>query len=391
MALTAIDGNTRTSVRLVSVCMQMGMHGGDRVVFNLIGEPGIAKTKGVEAICRAVEEALKRDFPAEIYSGPQLQAEDFAGLPVPDLEAGRTKLLPLRVGDKVEAAGAGVVCIDEFGSLSPAQEAATLNFTQGGVLGERTLPNPIAIGVMMNPEEIASNGRGLGAAMSNRLVHIRWSLDNDAFFDYMLGGKGLAANVEVLPSDWEEKHGHVARSLVVSYLRRNPGAVLAVPPEHDTSKPWPSPRSWETASRLLAAVMSTGERKESDLAHLAIAGCVGEGQAESFMQWMINLNLPDPEELLKDAEKALKKLPKRHDQRAVTLEAVAVAACQEHDEKVKRWETAWAIVGPVFIKENDVGMAAAKHLAKNIVPGAKRPPETKQVIEILRKAGLLPS
>lgn len=391
MALTAIDGNTRTSVRLVSVCMQMGMHGGDRVVFNLIGEPGIAKTKGVEAICKAVGEALKRDFPAEIYSGPQLQAEDFAGLPVPDLEAGRTKLLPLRVGDKVEAAGAGVVCIDEFGSLSPAQEAATLNFTQGGVLGERTLPNPIAIGVMMNPEEIASNGRGLGAAMSNRLVHIRWFLDNDAFFDYMLGGKGLAANVEVLPSDWEEKHGHVARSLVVSYLRRNPGAVLAVPPEHDTSKPWPSPRSWETASRLLAAVMSTGERKESDLAHLAIAGCVGEGQAESFMQWMINLNLPDPEELLKDAEKALKKLPKRHDQRAVTLEAVAVAACQDHDDKVKRWETAWAIVGPVFIKENDVGMAAAKHLAKNIVPGAKRPPETKQVIEILRKAGLLPS
>jgi len=391
MALTAIDGNTRTSVRLVSVCMQMGMHGGDRVVFNLIGEPGIAKTKGVEAICKAVAEALKREFPAEIYSGPQLQAEDFAGLPVPDLELGRTLLLPLRVGDKVEKAGAGVVCIDEFGSLSPAQEAATLNFTQGGVLGERTLPNAIAIGVMMNPEEIASNGRGLGAAMSNRLVHIRWSLDNDAFFDYMLGGKGLAANVEVLPSDWEEKHGHVARSLVVSYLRRNPGAVLAVPPEHDTSKPWPSPRSWETASRLLAAVMSTGERKESDLAHLAIAGCVGEGQAESFMQWMINLNLPDPEELLKDAEKALKKLPKRHDQRAVTLEAVAVAACQDHDDKVKRWETAWAIVGPVFIKENDVGMAAAKHLAKNIVPGAKRPPETKQVIEILRKAGLLPS
>jgi len=371
--------------------MQMGLHGGERVVFNLIGDPGIAKTKGIEAICRSLSEALKREFPSEIYSGPQIQPEDLAGLPVPDLENDRTRLLPLRVGDKVEAAGAGIVCIDEFGSVSPAMEAASLNFAQGGTLGERTLSNAIAIGLIMNPENIASNGRGLGAAMSNRLVHIHWALDNDAFFDYMLGGKGLAANVEVLPKDWEEKNGHVARSLVVSYLRRNPGAVKDVPPEHDTSKPWPSPRSWETAARLLAAVMSTGERKESDLAHLAIAGCVGEGQAESFMGWMINLNLPDPEELLKNAEKALKKLPKRHDQRAVTLEAVAVAACQEHDDKVKRWETAWAIVGPVFIKENDVGMAAAKHLAKNIVPGAKRPPETKQVIEILRKAGLLPS
>lgn len=391
MAIKATDGNTRTNVRLVSVCMQMGLHSGDRVVFNLIGEPGIAKTKGVEAIALALSEALGKEFPSEIYSGPQIQAEDFSGLPVPDLELGRTRLLPLRVGDKVEKVGMGIVCIDEFGSLSPAQEAATLNFTQGGVLGERTLPNPIAIGVMMNPEGIASNGRGLGLAMSNRLVHIRWTLDASAFFDYMLGGKGLATDVEVLSKDWEKKFGHVARSLVVSYLRRNPGAVLELPPEHDTSRPWPSPRSWETAARLLAAVMSLGERKESDLAHLAVAGCVGDGQAESFMSWLIAINLPDPEELLKDAEKALKKLPKRHDQRGVTLEAVAVAACQDHPDKVKRWETAWAIVGPVFIKENDVGMPAAKYLAKNIVPGAKRPPETKQVIEILKKAGLLPS
>lgn len=169
MAIKATDNNTRTNVRLVSVIMQMGLHSGDRVVFNLIGEPGIAKTKGVEAICLALSEALGKEFPSEIYSGPQIQAEDFSGLPVPDLELGRTRLLPLRVGDKVEKVGMGLVCIDEFGSLSPAQEAATLNFTQGGVLGERTLPNPIAIGVMMNPENIASNGRGLGLAMSNRL------------------------------------------------------------------------------------------------------------------------------------------------------------------------------------------------------------------------------
>jgi hypothetical protein len=207
----------------------------------------------------------------------------------------------------------------------------------------------------------------------------------------MLGGKGLAVDVEILPQGWEEKFGHVARSLVVSYTRRNPGQILEEPKDHDVSKAWPSPRSWETAARLLAATMALGERKESDLSHLAVEGCVGAGAAESFMQWVINMNLPDPEELLKDAEKALKKLPKRHDQRAVTLEAVAVAACQDHKDKIKRWETAWAIVGPVFIQENDVGMSAAKHLAKNIVPGAKRPPETKQVIEILRKAGLLPS
>lgn len=390
MALV-IDGDTRTSVRLLSVCMQMGLHGGNRVVFNLIGVPGIAKTEGVKAVCAAIGERIKKNFPAEIYSGPQLQPEELCGLPVPDKEKGRTVLLPLRIGDKVIAAGSGVVCIDEFGSLSPAQEAATLNFTQGGQLGEYVLPSPVAIGIMMNPEEIASNGRGLGAAAINRVVNIDWHLDATAWYDYMLGGKGLAADVEILDPEWESKHGHVARSLVVSYIRRNPGALLNLPNDQDVNKAWPSPRSWETASRLLAACLSLGEKKESDLAHLAIAGCVGEGEAESFMEWMIKINLPDPEELLKDAVKALKKLPTRHDQRSVTLEAVAVAACQEHKDRAKRWETAWAIVGPVFIEENDVGMAAAKYLAKNIVPGAKRPPETKKVIEILRKAGLLPA
>lgn len=384
-----VENSTKTSVRLMSICMQMGLHGGNRVVFNLVGKPGIAKTQGIYAVTAELTKALKKEFPAEVYSGPQVQAEDFSGLPVPDLEKGRTALLPLRIGDKVEAAGQGVVCIDEFGSLSPAQEAAALNFCQGGTLGERVLPNAIAIGVMMNPEHIASNGRGLGAAMSNRLVHINWELDPNAWYDYMLGGKGLAAHVEVLPKDWEEKYGSQTAGLVVSYIRRNPGQLLNVPDDHDTSMAWPSPRSWETAARLLAAVMSTGERKESDLAHMAIAGCVGEGAAEAFMDWMIKLNLPDPEELLKDPEKGLKKLPKRHDQRAVTLEAVAVAATQTHEKLAERWEKAWAIVGPAFIEENDVGIQAAKILSKVIPPGAKRPPETKQVFEILKNAGLM--
>lgn len=385
-----VENSTKTSVRLMSICMQMGLNGNDRVVFNLVGKPGIAKTQGVYAVTDKLAELLKREFPAEVYSGPQVQAEDFAGLPVPNLEEGRTALLPLRIGDKVERAGAGVVCIDEFGSLSPAQEAAALNFTQGGTLGERVLPNAIAIGVMMNPENIASNGRGLGAAMSNRLVHINWELDANAWFDYMHGGEGLAAHVDVLPKDWEEKYGSQTRGLIVSYIRRNPGELLKVPDDHDTSSAWPSPRSWETASRLLAAIIATGERKESDLAHVAVAGCVGEGSAEAFMDWMIKLNLPDPEELLKNPEKALKKLPKRHDQRAVTLEAVAVAAMQkEHKEYAKRWEAAWAIVGPAFIDENDVGIQAAKILSKDIPAGAKRPPETKKVFEILKDAGLM--
>ena len=96
--MNVTDGSTRTSVRLLSVCVQMGMHGGKRVVPMLVGDPGIAKTAGVECIADALGEALKISFPYEIYSTPQIQAEDIMGLPVPLMDEGRTAFFPLKLG-----------------------------------------------------------------------------------------------------------------------------------------------------------------------------------------------------------------------------------------------------------------------------------------------------
>ena len=392
--MNIVESNTKTNVKLISICMQMGLQGGDRVVFMLVGEPGIAKTKGVEAIARKLNKELGIPFGCEIWSGPQIQAEDAAGLPVPNLEEGVTRLLPLRIGHDVMPIGAGVLCIDEFGSLSPSQEAAFLNMLQGGRLGEQTLPNAIAMGGMMNPEEAgAAAGRALSAAAANRLVWVPWTLDSQAWFDYMLGGEGLSAEIKVLPKDWEESHGHIARSLVVSFLRKNPGQLQNMPPEHDASKAWPSPRSWETASRLLAAILSTGESEKSDLANLAVSGCVGAA-AEPFMSWLINLDLPDPEEVLANPDKADKLLPmKREDHLAVSLEAMAVAACQDREDLKERWETAWEILTPIFIDRKDVGIEAAKTLARIMtrpeLKDAKRPKETFMVYDILKEAGQL--
>lgn len=384
-----MDNNTNLLVRLVSITMQLGDQGGKSQAFMLVGPPGIGKTMGVQSIARTVEARMGKPFPAEIWSGPQIQAEDAAGLPVPDLESGTTRLLPLRIGDEVLPAGRGVVCIDEFGSVSPSQEAAFLNLLQGGRLGERVLPTSVALGAMMNPEDCASNARALSPPAANRFVWLYWALDTNTWLDYMQGGAGFGAAVEILPDKWEENYGFKARSLISSYIRRNPSALLNMPQPHDASKAWPSPRSWETAARLMAACMSIGERKESDIVNLALEGCVGDGAAQSFMAWLVEMNLPDPEDLLKDVENAPKLLPERRDQLAVTLESLATAATQDRDDKVERWEKAWAILGPVFVKQNDVGLTAAVHLAKNQPPNVQRPPEAGKVMEILQKAGLV--
>lgn len=380
--------NSANLTRLVSIIMQLGLNGGDAQAFMLVGPPGIGKTMGVKSICKGIARRLGREFPAEIWSGPQIQAEDAAGLPVPDLETGTTRLLPLRLGEKVLPAGAGVLCIDEFGSLSPSQEAAFLNLLQGGRLGERVLPGTVALGAMMNPEDHASNARALSAPAANRFVWLDWNLDTPTWLDYMLGGAGFGSHVSVLPPNWEETSGAQARSLVASYIKRNPTALHRMPAAHNAGKAWASPRSWEAAARLIGAVMSTGERKESDLAAMAVEGCVGVGEAESFMAWLVEMNLPDPEDLLKDPKNAHKLFPKRNDQLTVCLESLAQAAKQPHPKQKDRWETAWAILGPVFMKQNDVGMPAAMSLANPVPKGAKFPEAALHVREILTNAGL---
>lgn len=389
--------DSSTVTQLVSILMQLGLHGGKAQAFMLVGKPGVGKTMGIEAVAQALGKKLNQPFPAEIWSGPQIQAEDAAGLPVPDLESGTTRLLPLRLGDKVmpvaNDGGGGVLCIDEFGSLSPSQEAAFLNLLQGGRLGERTLPNSVALGAMMNPEDHASNARALSAPAANRFVWLDWDLDVNTWLDYMRGGRGFGAYVRLLPEDWEARYGEQARSIIASYIKRNPTSLLRMPPPHDAGKAWASPRSWEAAARLLGAVMATGERKESDLASLAVEGCVGQGEAESFMKWLVEMNLPDPEELLADPENAPKLFPKRNDQLTVTMESVAQAAMSASDkfseeEKIQRYEAAWEILAPVFNKKNDVGMPGVIILALKPPKGAKVPMSGKKIMEILKKANL---
>lgn len=380
--------NTSDLVRLMSIIMQLGRDGGRAQAFVLEGPPGVGKTMSIDAVARAIEARTGEPFPAEVWSGPQIQAEDAAGLPVPDLESGTTRLLPLRLGDQVLPVGRGVLGIDEFGSISPSQEAAFLNLLQGGRLGERTLPGTIALCAMMNPDDHASNARSLSAPAANRFVWLSWRLDTNTWLDYMKGGPGFGVSVEILKEGWEKEYGPKARSLIASYIKRNPSSLLAMPQAHDASKAWPSPRSWETAARVMAACMSVGERKESDLVHTAIEGCVGEGHAEAFMHWLVDMNLPDPEELLKDPKNASKLFPERNDQLTITMEALASAACQDKKDKTERWKKAWEILGPVFTKQNDVGLNAAVELAKNHPAGTELPPEASNVVKILEKAGM---
>jgi len=382
------------TVQLLSVIMQIGMNGKQKAVpFMLQGPPGVGKTVGLGAIADAIGKALRIKYIAEIWSGPQIQAEDASGLPVPDLEAGWTRLLPIRIGASVMNADGGVVALDEFGSITNAQEAAFLNFLQGGRLGELQLPETISRGAMMNPEDIASNGRILSPPAANRFAWLDWELPYNVWCDYMKGGEGFAAYISVLGEDWDRLIP-VWRSIFAAYISRNPSELLKMPPPHQASCAWKSPRSWENSAILCAATESTGVRKTSDLIHQAVGACVGDGGADEFITWLSDANLPDPEMVLADPENKQGnwKMPDRPDQRAITVDAVAIAATQkDHQEFPKRWESAWKVVGPIFQKENDVALTAAKQLASVDPPKGVQLdtiPVIGQIRDILVQSGL---
>lgn len=397
----------RTNVRFLSILMQLGLHGKNpkAQAFMLVGNPGTGKTEGLKAIAKEVENQLGKKYTAEVWSAPQIQAEDLAGLPFPDKETMTTRLLPLRVGksileDKNNPDNWGLVAFDEAGSISPAQEAALLNFVHGGKLGELELPESIARGCMMNPEEVASNGRNLSPPAANRFSWLEWEPDFNSWYDYMTKDKGFETNVEVLPKDWESTHFHYAKSLIAQYLKRNQGSLFKMPEAHNASCPWASPRSWTNAARCLASVLAIKEKSTSDLAFLSTYSCVGE-EARSFVRWLTEMDLPDPEELLANPKEGKKLLDKvaaknRMDQLTVVLESLAAAAIQDSKSRSKkfqdRWTTACELIFPIFTEKNDVGLPAAHTLVQVLsdVDPKNFPKEAQKIQEIMKKSGIIP-
>lgn len=391
----------RTNVRFLSIVTQMGLHGGKSQAFMLIGNPGTGKTEGLKSIAHEIEKRLGKKFTAEVWSAPQIQAEDLAGLPFPDIASGTTRLLPLRVGmsilsDKENKNKWGLVAFDEAGSISPSQEAALLNFVHGGKLGELELPESISRGCMMNPEEVASNGRSLSPPAANRFAWIDWEPDFSSWYDYMTKGKGFESNVEILPEDWEASNLQFAKSLVAQYLKRHQGALFKMPQAHNASCAWASPRSWTNSARCLAAVLSIKEKPTSDLAFLSVYSNVGEG-AREFMKWVTDMDLPDPEELLANPKEGKKLLDKvaaknRMDQLTVVLESLAASAIQDNKKFQERWKTASELIFPIFLEKNDVGLPAAWTLTQVLskVDHKNYPKEATKIKEIMQKSGIIP-
>ncbi len=117
-----------------------------------------------------------------------------------------------------------------------------------------------------------------------------------------------------------------------------------------------------------------------------IAGAIGHGAAIEFLTWLRDLDMPDPEALLKDPESF--QLPNRQDKTFAVLAAVASSVIGKMT--MDRWKAGWKVMAKAAkLGSVDVAAAAAKQLAIHRPKGAVAPQEALVFLPLFQKAGLL--
>jgi hypothetical protein len=196
-------------------------------------------------------------------------------------------------------------------------------------------------------------------------------------------------NLPVLPADYLTVHHHRQRALIAAYVKAAGRDAWLSPPDDPArrSGPWASGRTWYLASRLLAAIeaVSPGNRT---LQAAALAGLVGD-QALPFLEYRETLDLPDPEDVLRDPRRFV--LPDRTDR--------AYAACYSlvgavlNNKTPERWEAAMIALGVASRRNADIPTAAARTLCdhRNRPDGVFRlPEECRPFYELMQLARLVP-
>jgi hypothetical protein len=250
------------------------------------------------------------------------------------------------------------------------------------VVGDLPLPEQIAVVAAANPPDQAADGWDLSAPLANRFCHLDWAVDPRAFAEGLAGGFA-APRLPELPAGWERQIG-VARGLVSAFVGSRPALVCDPPSARDLAgRAWPSPRTWDMASRLWAAAQAAAAPMEVLL--VLMQGAVGDGPGVEFVTWVTEMDLPDPEAVLADPPSFV--LPERGDRAYAALSAIAGAVAA--NATPERWLAGWKVLGRAGESAPDVAAMAARVLARCRPDGTPAPPEVKTFLPLLRDAGLV--
>lgn len=181
--------------------------------------------------------------------------------------------------------------LDELSTCPPSVQAALLRVILERTVGFKKLPDHVRIIAAANPPDLTFGGWDLSPPMRNRFLHIQWDVSNELYLDSLVNGwqkaKEFAVDVEqhkLKVANWKDKTG--------AFLRINPDALYGDPSKEKLG--YASPRSWDYVIHLLATCDVLCKPISVEL----IEGCIGEGLAIAFVEFINTLKQPDPLDVL---------------------------------------------------------------------------------------------
>jgi len=348
----------------------------------LWGDPGVGKT----AITMQMAETA--GLPIEVVIASIREPSDFGGLPI--IVDGGVKLSP--PGWALRLADGGILFIDELTTAAPAVQAACLRVIHDRVVGDIVLPDNVMIAAAANPPGIAAGGWELSAPLSNRMLHLEFQLDSALWRRGFIEGFP-APNYTAVPDGWRDGLME-QRALVASFINARPELLMRMPEDSSSQGlAWPSPRSWDMVATATTAAKASGADEDTQIT--LVQGCVGNGPGSEYITYIINLDLPDPEEVLKGAAKF--KFPPEGDKQYAILSSVMTCVVRIPTEE--RWKQGWKLLEAAAVQGlADVGAVCCGPMLRLIETkdrgGAGHSfslPETEILpyIPLLQKAGAL--
>lgn len=308
------------------------------------------------------------------------EPSDFCGLPV--LVDGTMHLAPPGWAVRLREAGRGILFLDEISTAPPAVQSALLRVALDKVVGDLELPQEIMIVAAANPPD-RFHGWELTPQLANRFIHLEWKPTIKDWCEGMISG-WKQPRVRRLPEDWA-KAIPAARTSISTFVHRRPELGEKIPREaSEAGRAWPSGRSWDIAAFCEAACKSV--QADEEVYATLLAGCVGAGPAMEYINWIENLDLPDPRDLLRAPNKA--ELPREDDRLFAVLNAVVAEALVKLTRK--KWEAAWKIMGRAAkAGKTDLAAVAVGSLVRGREGDLGVPEEIEYFLPIMKTAKVI--
>jgi AAA domain (dynein-related subfamily) len=351
---------------------------GAQVPVLLWGGAGLGKSSAVR------EMAAQAGLPCETVIASIREPSDFAGLPIVAGDGASVHFAPPSWARRLTDAGRGVLFLDEISTAPPAVQAALLRVVLERTVGDLDLPPGVTVVAAANPPEQAADGWDISPPLANRFCHLDWHLSAADWSEGVMAGFSQPV-VPELPEEAMRRELTTARAGIAAFVTVRSHLLHAHPGnESAAGRAWPSPRSWDMAARLIAASNVTAG--DAEVKALLIAGSVGPAAAAEYLAWQEDLDLPDPEEVLRDP--ASFRLPERGDRAYAALTAVTAAVLA--DNTTARWEAAWAAISAATDSQHaDIAVTTVRTLIAHRPDGAAPPPDVLiKMAPVLRTAGL---